>query len=139
MPGEQLRATIYEFRPDNGSFISLTRMSLRQSRSVTTNTSQPQAAAFRATLLARHPTCVISHHAIQRMLIASHLMPRRLGDAAIRSSVERFTGSPNIVQRYDPLLGVPLVSTLDTLVDGYELGFWNCGPVSHLTFSTPSC
>jgi hypothetical protein len=49
--GEQLRATIYEFRPDNDTLITLTGKSLRHPRSVTTNTSGARATTFRDALL----------------------------------------------------------------------------------------
>jgi hypothetical protein len=51
--GEQLRATIYEFRPDNDTPIALTKMSRRHARSVTTITSAPRATTFRDALLRR--------------------------------------------------------------------------------------
>jgi hypothetical protein len=65
-------------------------------------------------------------------------MPRRLGDAGVQSAFQRFTGSIATVDRYDPLVGVPLLQTLDTLVDTYLLGFWNTGPVSLLIIHTQS-
>ena len=132
--GEQLRPTIYEFRPDNDSLIMLTKISLRHTRSVTTNASGPRATAFRSALLRRHQTCIVTQSPIQQTLFASHLIPRRLGDAGVQSASQRFTGSPTIVDRYDPLIGVPLFATLGILADGYELGFWNNGPVSFLMF-----
>jgi hypothetical protein len=134
--GEQLRATIYEFRPDNDALIALTRMSLRHTRSVTTNTSRPRATEFRNVLLRRHKTCIVSPHPLESLVIASHLIPRRLGDAGVQSAVQRFTGSSIIVDRYDPLVGVPLLATLDLLTDHYDMGFWNYGPVIFLTFHT---
>ena len=132
MQGEELRATIYEFRPDNDAFITLTQMSARRARSVTTNTSAPLATPFRTALLRRHQRCIITQQPLPVALIASHLIPRRLGDAAVQSAFRRFTGSPIVVNRFDPLIGVPLVATLDAFVDTYHLGFWNCGPVSLL-------
>jgi hypothetical protein len=136
--GEQLRATVYEFRPDNNTPIALTKVSLRHMRSVTTNTSAPRATTFRDTLLRRHQRCVISQQSLNLQIIASHLMPRRLGDVGVQSAFQRFTGSTATVDRYDPLLGVPLFSALDSLVDSYGLGFWNHGPVSLLTIHTLS-
>ena len=41
LPGEQLSATIYEFRPNNNALIELTEQSLRHTRSVTASTSVP--------------------------------------------------------------------------------------------------
>jgi hypothetical protein len=137
--GEQLRATIYEFLPDNDALITLTRMSLRQTRSVTTNTSLPRAATFRDELLRRDGACVITQHTLVALLVASHLIPRRLGNSGVQSIIQRFTGSSTPVDRYDPTIGVFLFSALDILADSYQLGFWNNGPVSLLTFHTLSC
>jgi len=80
-PGDNLTATIYEFRPANNAFITLTQMSD-----------------------ARTP------HAI-----ASHLIPRRLGDAGVGAVFQRF--NPALVDRYDTRLGVMLSRNLDSLVD----------------------
>jgi hypothetical protein len=136
--GEQLRATIYEFRPDNDTPIALTKISLRQARSVTTNTSAPRATAFRKDLLRRDQACIISQEPLPNLLIASHLIPRRLGDAGVRSALQPFTGSPATVDRYDLRIGVPLFQALDTLVNSYLVGFWNTGPVSLLIIPTLS-
>jgi hypothetical protein len=128
--GEQLRATIYEFRPDNNSPITLTKRSLRHNRSVTTNTSAPQATAFSGALLRRDHSCIITQYTSQRVLAASHLIPRRLGVLGVQSIIQRFTGPSTIVDRFNPSLGVSLFLPLDAYVDSYEVGFWNNGPVS---------
>jgi hypothetical protein len=78
--GEQLRATIYEFRPNNTP-IMLSKISLRQVRSVTTDRSRPQATAFRNALNARDSACIISTYS--RPTVGSHLAPKRLGDAGV--------------------------------------------------------
>ena len=128
--GEQLRATIYEFRPNNNIPITLTRKSLRHMRSVTTNTSAPQATAFSGALLRRDRSCIVTQYATRRVLAASHLLPRRLGDLGVQSVIQRFTGPSTIVDKYDPALGVSLFLSLDAYVDTYEMGFWTSGPVS---------
>ncbi|KAF8226658.1 hypothetical protein L208DRAFT_1160114, partial [Tricholoma matsutake] len=102
--------------------------------SVTTNTSAPRATQFRHALLRRDQACIITHHTMERVLISSHLIPRRLGDLGVQSVVQRFTGLATIVDRYDPAIGVSLFTGLDALVDSFELGFWNNGPVSLFTF-----
>ena len=136
MLGEELRATIYDFRPDNGAFVTLTKMSLRDARSVTTSTSTSRATEFRNALLRRDTECIISRHPYEVLLIAFHLIPRRLGDAGVYSVIQRFTGSSTPVDRYDPTVEVLLFLSLHALVDIYDLGFWNNGPVSLLTFHT---
>lgn len=130
--GEPLTSTIYEFCPDNNALLSLTKISDRRARSMTTNTSAPQAGPFRTTLLQRHQRCIISQQPDPGALVASHLIPRRLGDVAVQSAFHRFTGSQAVVNRFDPLLGVLLNAMLDTYVDSYRVGFWNSGPVSLL-------
>ncbi|KAM6493646.1 hypothetical protein JOM56_010007 [Amanita muscaria] len=113
--GEQLRATIYEFRPDNNAFLTLSKMSLRQGASRTVNISQPRPTAFRNAIRARDGTCIISQTSFS--LIASHLVPKRLGDAGVTFVVRRFTGSDAVVTRFNPALGVFLFQPLDTRVD----------------------
>lgn len=125
VPGEQLTATIYEFHPNNAP-IMLTKMSLRQMTSVTTDTSRPQATTFRNAVNARDGACIISTYS--NPTIASHLAPKRLGDAGVQSVIQRFTVSHPPVNRYHPTIGVCLLHALDSLVDNYELGFWNYGP-----------
>ncbi|KIM83774.1 hypothetical protein PILCRDRAFT_87786 [Piloderma croceum F 1598] len=133
--GEQLRATIYEFRPNNNIPITLTRKSLRHMRSVTTNTSAPQATAFSGALLRRDQSCIITQYTGRRVLAASHLLPRRLGDLGVQSVIQRFTGPSTIVDRYDPALGVSLFLSLDAYVDTYEMGFWTNGPDQYVIHS----
>ena len=133
--GEPLSATIYEYcRPDQ-QFIQPTRISLRQARSLTPVTSQNQAAAFRTTVFNRHPACVISGIPLPRLLTASHLMPKRLGDAAIQSVFTTFTGLNTPVRRFHEFMGITLSKNLDSLVDNYELGFWHRGGVGLLLFT----
>jgi len=132
--GERLRATIYEFRPDNNAFITLSKMSLREGSvtSATTNMSRPRATAFRNVIHERDRKCVISQN--PWALTASHLVPKRLSDAAVTSVVRRFTGSDAAVTRFDPIIGVLLLLTLHERLRCYEMGFWNAGPVSLLSF-----
>ena len=134
LPGEQMRATIYEFRPDDNILIALTKRSLRSARSVTTKASTPQAAQFRTALLQRDRGCIVTHDPMERVLVSSHLIPRRLGDLGVQSVVQRYTGLTTIVDRYNPAIGVSLFAGLDSFVDGFELGFWNNGPVNLFTF-----
>ena len=138
-PGENLTATIYEFRRANDALITLTQISHPQQteRSHTTNTSQPRVTQFQTACLQRDRACIVLSR--NPGGIASHLIPRRLGDAGVRAVFQRFTPEPvAVVDRYDPRLGVMLSRNLDSLVDTYDLGFWNTGRVSPLTYRTPS-
>lgn len=127
---EQLTATIYEFRPDNNAHIELTKICERLTRSATTDTSANQSTAFRTALLRRHLGCVVTNEQIPDQLEASHLLPKRLRDTGVQAILQHFDASLNVASRFDPRLGVPLLKTLDPLVDSLELGFWRTGPVS---------
>jgi len=50
--------------------------------------------------------------------------------------MERFTGSNAPVDRYDPRIGVLLSVVMGTVVDYYQVGFWNIGQVNLLTLHT---
>lgn len=137
--GEVLEATVYEYRRLDNQPMVPTRVSLRTTKSVTTNTTQNQAANFRTTLLNRHSsTCVVSGISRLRQLKASHLIPRRMGDNGVQSAFQLFTGLNTPVTRYHPSIGIPLFSPLDDLVDVYEVGFWGIGPVNILSLYTLS-
>lgn len=130
--GEELRPTIYEYRRLNDQTMEPTRICHRQVRSVTPNAAQDQASAFLTALLARHPRCIISGEPDPIFLIASHLIPRRLGNDGARSIFQRFTGVPTPVTRYHRSIGVTLEPRMDILVDSFQLGFWNIGNVDLL-------
>ncbi|KAF8350362.1 hypothetical protein F5887DRAFT_938841 [Amanita rubescens] len=100
-----------QWRQDNNAFITLSKISLRQAQSVTTNTSQPHADAFRDAIRGRDTQCIISEAQFFDMVIASRLIPKRLGDVATRS-----------VQ-------------LDSLANRYRLGFWHSGPDQYVAHS----
>lgn len=63
----------------------------------------------------------------QVSLIASHLIPKRMGTNGAEEVVRRFVGeqAAREVHRFHPAIGVLLVSTLDTLVDDHQLGFYH--------------
>ncbi|KAF5376936.1 hypothetical protein D9615_007294 [Tricholomella constricta] len=130
LDGEELRGTIYEFRPDDEeALLTLTRMSIRPVRSVTTKTSVPRAATFREALLRRDRGCVVTGHPMEDLLYATHLIPRRLGDHGVQYVMDHFVGSPdNVVDSYDPSIGVSLFIPLGILTDTYKIGYWNIGP-----------
>jgi len=71
-----------------------------------------------------HPAFVIS---IPELLTASHLMPKRLGDAAIQSVFTTFTGLTTPVGRFHEFMGITLCKNLDASVNNYHLGFWHRG------------
>jgi len=129
--GEQLRSTIYKFHPDSNAPITFMRLSLRHMRSITTSMLAGRGNTFHKALLQRLQQCIISPIRLLQLLIASHLIPRRLGDSDVQSVINRFTDVSTPVDRYNPIIRAPLYLSLDVWVDTYQLGFWNCGPVSH--------
>ena len=60
-------------------------------------------------------------------MVACHLIPRRIDDAGVQSVIHRVSGSSTLVDRYDPTIGVFLLSTWDILADGYQLRFGTMG------------
>ena len=128
-PGQPLRATIYELRPANNAHFTPVKMSIRHARSMTSSGSANRATLFRDALLRRDTTCIITGAPDHPFLVASHLIPRRLGDAGVQAVVQRFTGSNDPVDIYDPRLGVLLSGPMDAAVDVYWVGFWPMGNV----------
>ena len=109
-----LQPTIYEYRRvDNEAFEH------PQARSVTTYSSQDKASAFRASLLVRHPECIVSG---QSYLSVTHLdlIPRRLGDIEVQAIFQRFTGLSFTVTRYHASIGLPLDLYAAVLVDTFQ-------------------
>ena len=100
-----------------------------------------RAAAFRSELLRRDRACIISQQPIELTLAASHLIPRKLGDAGVQSAMERFTGSSTPVDKYNHTIGVLLFLSLGVFVDSFRVGFWKNGDgaLSDITFHAISC
>jgi hypothetical protein len=121
---EQLRDTIYEFICEEP--VSLARISGRQNHSLTTAADGQLSNAFRAQLIARDQKCVVSDIP-GNSLIASHLIPKRMGLLNTSAIVTRYAGpgfSQVIMNVFHPMLGVLLFSALDTEVDAYSVGFY---------------
>ena len=118
--GNPLLPNIYEFVTTHP--ITLSKISARRSRSVTTSGSQSQSssAAFKRSLLRRDGFCVVIESAPS---IACHLIPRRIGSDGATEIMERFVGGTETIDPYDPRIGVMLSSNIDHWVDLYQLGF----------------
>ena len=131
VPGDPLLPGIYEFVSPHP--ITLSKISERQSHSVTSIGSESSAAAFRQHLDLRDGGgCVVTRSAAS--VIPSHLIPKRMGTDGAKEVVTRFEGAQaaHDIHRFHPSIGVLLLSTLDTLVDDYNLGFFHVS-VSLLT------
>jgi len=70
-------------------------------------------------------------------LVASHLVPGRIGDTGIAEIIRWFVGQvvPADIDRHYPILGVLHSRSLDVLVDTYKVGFLEVGMPVGLVFS----
>jgi len=120
--GNPLLPNIYEFVTSHP--ITLSRISERHSRSVTTSGSQSQgnSSSFRDSLSDRDGPCVVNGVG---PTIASHLVPRRVGSDGVTEIMEHFVGATETSGVYDPQLGINLSMALDYWVDLYRVGFYH--------------
>jgi len=127
--GDPLAPGIYEFVMTGP--IELSKISEIQSRSVTSVGSESSSTTFRRHLELRDGGCVVTRAATS--LIASHLIPKRMGTDGAKDVVTRFEGviAALNVHRFHPETGVLLFSALDSLVHHYKLGFY------HVVVSNP--
>lgn len=130
--GDPLLPGIYEFMTTRS--ITLSKISERQSHSVTSMGSESSANTFCRHLNVRDNGCVVTR-SISASLIASHLIPKRLGTDGAREVVTRFVGAQALpdIHRFHPSIGVLLIATLDTLVNCYKLGFYHVAVRNHIT------
>jgi len=123
--GDPLRPGIYEFEPSTGPVL-LSKISERKTHSVTTLGSLSSSATFgRHIWLREGHACGVTR--IPSPLIASHLIPKRMGTVGATDVITRFSG-PQIalgIDAFDPRIGILLFSALDVLVDHYKLGFYH--------------
>lgn len=120
--GDPLQPGIYEFEPV--SPIHLSRIGERRNLSKTARGDEPSSAQFCEDLIARDGKCVVCH---TNPVIASHLIPRRLGTDGAKAAVERFCGTRDAVgvHRFDPRIGILLFVGLAKYVECYQVGFYH--------------
>ena len=123
--GDPLLAGIYEFVAND--HITLSKICERNTHSVTSRRTATTAHAntFRRNLEERDVACVVTGNDVS--LVASHLVPKRVGDEGAETIMERFVGEGEGrgIHRFHPSLGILLVSTLDSMVDLNKLGFYH--------------
>jgi hypothetical protein len=121
--GNPLLPGIYEFVSTHP--ISFSKICERHNRSVTTPGSESNSTTFTTSLSHRDNGCVVTK--VTTPVIASHLIPKRLGSDGVQAIVTRFSGTQAAVgiHRFDPQIGILLCSTLDNLVDSFRLGFYH--------------
>jgi hypothetical protein len=122
--GDPLLSGIYEF--ESTSSITLSKISRRQSHSMTSLNSESSATTFCRLLDERDGGCVVTASGSPSTLIASHLIPKRMGTDGAKEVVTRFVGAQhaNNIHRFHPSIGVLLLNTLGAQVDCYKLGFY---------------
>lgn len=120
--GDRLLPGIYEFEP--AGTIMLSKISERHNHSLTTVGSESSSTTFRRKITERDAGCVVTRS--PDSLVASHLVPKRMGSEGAREVVTRFVGTEEAIgiHRYNARIGILLMSTLDGLVDHYQLGFY---------------
>ena len=131
--GDLLHPGIYEF--ESTSPITLSKICDRQTRSVTSrgSVSVSNSTTFRRRLSQRDGGgCAVTTN--QASVIASHLIPRRIGSDSAKDIVERFAGAIEAadIHQYHPKIGLLLFSGIDHLVDIFQAGFYQ-NAVSHQT------
>ena len=92
--------------------------------SLTSIGSVSSAATFCRDVGLRDGACVVTQEPVA--LIASHLIPKRVGNDGAKEVVSRFVAAReacNIHIWFHASLGILLVSTSDNLVDCFKLGF----------------
>ena len=121
--GDPLVAGVYEFVTTVP--ITISKISERQIHSLTSAGSVSSAAAFCRDLNRRDVTCVVTQNS--ESLIASHLIPKRVGTEGAKEIVSRFVGAEAArgIHKFHPSLGILLTSTLDSPVDRFKLGFYH--------------
>ena len=111
--GDPLLPGIYEFESTHP--IILSKISDRQSCSVTTSGSESQTSAFTLQrLLIEHDRGDVVT-GFPALLVSSHLIPRCIGSDGAQAIVEQFVGvnEANGIHQYDPRIGVPCFICLD--------------------------
>ena len=122
--GNPLLPNIYEFVTSYP--ITLSKISARHNRSVTTSGPQTQgnSNAFKRALSERDGPCVVLGTPPS---IGSHLIPRRVGQDGVAEILECFVGpaEANGANIYDPRIGINLCAGVDPWVDAYKVGFYH--------------
>lgn len=124
---DNLEAKIYEYRPA-ATTVALARICAPRNQT-DIERSHGSANTFRYKLLNRDTHCIVANDGLGHRAIASHLIPRRLGNVIIRDLIATYTRDIGInimdIHAYHPILGVMLNRGLDSYVDKFDAGFLN--------------
>ena len=123
-PGDPLVPGIYEFDADFS--VVLSRLSQREAHSVTSVGSQSSSSTFRRHIEIREGgRCAASN--LRQVLIATHLIPKRIGTEGVRSVVADFVGTLEAqhAHNFHAMIGILLTYALEKEVTQYMLGFYH--------------
>jgi hypothetical protein len=130
-PGAPIESRIYEYHttfPNPGFLI--TKMCRKSRQSKTSRGAVLSAATFRKRIAERDQCCVVSgiyHDDDLDDCIASHLIPKRLGEV-VRHITQRYVDIPGLEFDggiFDPRIGILLENTVDRKVDRFAMGFYH--------------
>lgn len=119
-----LRAGYYEFRKDPGQTATpFTRIEHKSDTSATNDSQSDRSRAFRRIICVRDDNrCVVT--GILELLTASHIVPKRLGDAMTREIFQGRGHYRDALDRWSPENGVLLYGTADRLFDHFLGSFY---------------
>lgn len=120
---DPLTASMYCYDLPPGVTVSLSKISQRAGKSVTSSAASADENTLANRLKGRDGKCWMS--GIIAPLANSHIVPKRMGDDTARSIFQTFTSippPPNLTLS-DEIFCLSLSLTLDTWFDEYELGF----------------
>jgi len=123
-PGDPLLPGVYQF--ESSVPVVLSRLSSRQSHSKTSSGSKSNSSTFCQLVTERDgDTCVAT--SAPSSLVASHLIPKRMGTDGAKAVVAQFVGEQAAihVHKFHPMIGVLLFCSLSERVDQYILGFYH--------------
>ncbi|KAI9447233.1 hypothetical protein F5148DRAFT_1252153 [Russula earlei] len=109
------------------AMISLSKISVRTGRSITSATSNATTMANQ--VRERDGKCWVTES--EDPLTNSHMCPKRMGDHVLRIIYRDFVSTippPAPLSIYDDICGITLTPTLDHWFDTYELGLHRVGP-----------
>lgn len=127
---DPLTASQYLYHLGPGVTVGLSKISRRAGRSRTSTIGNASTMANH--VMQRDGKCWVTR--ARRILINSHICPKRMGDHTARNILRTFTTlDPSAdVSIFDEIFGLNLISYLDGLFDVYELGFYYISPVRSL-------
>jgi hypothetical protein len=118
-PAAQLEGAVYEFVPSEptGSLL----FCKKNESSATSEASADSSMDFRAALIRRDVGCILTGDE-PSACIASHIVPKRLGDDRI-NSILSWANCPNPSGRFDMRVGILVTATIDRYIDDMHLCF----------------